>query len=251
MEKKTIVAQVDYATEQIMRDISGNITSAIDQNLQRIKNDIGTIEDVYSQTEDIIEKLNNFDGLSSSLADLKEFAKESRTLAKTISPLESQIANIKNIVTIGIEKNENKANDVISSAKENLTYSQTTLKPLSQSANDKLDSMLSSLAESEDKVTKTIEHGVSSIKDTYTEGLRSIQNSIERVSQKLQNVEENIDQKTSDLEKRINDVQDNLTKIAQQNEAQLNTLKESIEKIQATLDIVVNLTTPFWKKWSK
>ena len=73
MEKKTIIAQVDYATEQIMSEISGNITSTIDYNLQDIK----------GNTKNIIDKLDDFDGLSSSLEDLKEFAKESRTLAKT------------------------------------------------------------------------------------------------------------------------------------------------------------------------
>lgn len=196
--------------------------------------------------------------MSSSLADLKEFAKESRTLAKTISPLESQIANIKSLVAEGIGKNDNKVSEVISLIKENLTYSQTSLKPLSQSANEKLDSMLSSLpnalTESEGKVTQTIENGVSSIKEIYAERMENIQERIENVSQKLQNVEEKfveLDQKTGDLEKQINKVQANLAIIAQQNEAQLNTLKESVEKIQATLDIVVNLTTPFWKKWGK
>jgi chromosome segregation ATPase len=118
--------------------------------------------------------------------------------------------------------------------------------------------MLSSLPNvikgSEGNVTQTIENGVNSIKGIYAEGLEYIQQRIEKVSQELQNVEEKfveLDQKTGNLEKQVNEVQANLVIITQQNETQLNTLKESVEKIQATLDIVVNLTTPFWKKWSK
>lgn len=248
MEKKTIIAQVDYATEQIMKDISGNITSTIDVNLQDIK----------GNTKDIIDKLDDFDGLSSSLEDLKEFAKESRTLAKTISPIESQLANIQALVIEGVEKNGNKTSEVISSVKENLVYSQNVLTPLSQLADEKLDSVMSSLPkavqESESKVIQTITDGVGAIHKTYAEGREEILCNIENISQELLKVKENIEftkQRTEVIENRICDIEANIERIAQQNESQLNALKESIEKIQATLDIVVNLTTPFWKKWGK
>lgn len=248
MEKKTIIAQVDYATEQIMKDISGNITSTIDVNLQDIK----------GNTKDIIDKLDDFDGLSSSLEDLKEFAKESRTLAKTISPIESQLANIQALVIEGVEKNGNKTSEVISSVKENLVYSQNVLTPLSQLADEKLDSVMSSLPkavqESESKVIQTITDGVGTIHKTYAEGREEILCNIENISQELLKVKENIEftkQRTEVIENRICDIEANIERIAQQNESQLNALKESIEKIQATLDIVVNLTTPFWKKWGK
>lgn len=248
MEKKTIIAQVDYATEQIMSEISGNITSTIDYNLQDIK----------GNTKNIIDKLDDFDGLSSSLEDLKEFAKESRTLAKTISPIESQLANIQTLVKEGLEKNENKADEVISSVKENLAYSQNSLTSLSKSANGKLDSIMSSLPntvkESESEVVQVITESVGAIHKTYAEGKGNILCSIENISQELLKVKENIEytkQRTVAIENRLCDIEANIERISQRNESQLNALKESVEKIQATLDIVVNLTTPFWKKWGK
>lgn len=248
MEKNTIIAQVDYATEQIMRDISENITSVIDDNMQDIK----------GNTKDIIDKLDDFDGLSSSLEDLKEFARESRTLARTISPIESQLASIQNLVIESVGKNRDKADEVMSSIKGNLAYSQNALHPLSQAANEKLDSIMSSLPnavkESEIKVIQTVLEGMSTIRKTYAEEQANVLSEIGKVSQELQKVEgcmELADQRISEIEKRIRIIETNIERIAQQNESQLNALKESAEKIQATLDIVVNLTTPFWKKWGK
>lgn len=40
-----------------------------------------------------------------------------------------------------------------------------------------------------------------------------------------------------------------LNNFQQASNGQFASLTESIEKLQATLDIIVNLVTPFWKKW--
>ena len=40
-----------------------------------------------------------------------------------------------------------------------------------------------------------------------------------------------------------------LNNFQQASNEQFASLTESIEKLQATLDIIVNLVTPFWKKW--
>lgn len=211
MEKKTIIAQVDNATGQLMKDISEDINNIIDDNLKNIK----------ENTEDIIEKLDDFDGLSSSLEDLKEFAEESRKLAKTISPIESQLANIQNLVIESVRKNGDKTDEIISSVKEK-----------------------------ENKVIQVIAEGL----DTINKGHINMLSDIKEVSQELQKIEDSVvlvNQRTSEIEKRIRNMEANIENIAQQNASQLNALKESVEKIQATLDIVVNLTTPFWKKWGK
>ena len=252
MENKTLIAQVDNATGQIMREISEDIRSAIDDNLRGIKTKIGNIDDVIN--DEIIGKLNDFDGLSSSLAELKELARESKNLAKSISPLDSQLSNIKTLVNEGFKENRNKAQEVISSVKDNLTYNQQSLHPLSQLANEKLDLLISSLPNSlkgsENNITQVITNGVKSIEKAYNEAERNIQDNINKVSQTLKEVEESIKLmllKSGELETRIH----NLEAIAEQNNAHHNELKESVEKIQVTLDIVVSLTTPFWKKWGK
>lgn len=211
MEKKTIIAQVDNATGQLMKDISEDINNIIDDNLKNIK----------ENTEDIIDKLDDFDGLSSSLEDLKEFAEESRKLAKTISPIESQLANIQNLVIESVRKN-----------------------------GDKTDEIISSVEEKENKVIQVIAEGL----DTINKGHINMLSDIKEVSQELQKIEDSVvlvNQRTSEIEKHIRAMEANIENIAQQNASQLNALKESVEKIQATLDIVVNLTTPFWKKWGK
>ena len=84
MGKESIIAQVDPSTEKIMNKISNGITNAIDENLRGIKDDTKAIEDIVERTEEITQKLSRFDGLSSSLAELKVFAEESKQFSEKI-----------------------------------------------------------------------------------------------------------------------------------------------------------------------
>jgi uncharacterized protein YukE len=229
MGKESIIAQVDSSTEQIMRDISNGITSAIDENLQDIKDDTRAIEDIVERTEEITLKLSRFDGLSSSLADLKTFAEESKQLSEKISPIESllidlheSISSIHTVIS-SVEKTQSnkfaEVSEALRDAKENsLNFNETTLQSTLQAIRNENDRM---------------------------------NQSITAVSQKLKEVDTFAHQKTDDLNTRIESLHTEIQAFSQQNEAQLNILKESVDKVQVTLDVVVNLTTPFWKKWGK
>lgn len=314
MGKESIIAQVDYSTEQIMKDISNDITSAIGNNLQDIKDDTKAIEDIIEQTEEIAKKLSGFDGLSSSLADLKAFAKESKLLAEKISPLESQFVDLRKKIGDGFEQNISKVDDVITgigtmqsamaveqssvneisntvsnirtaissveetqsnkfaevsevlrdAGEKNISFNESALQSLTvckdnlQLANGKLDSMSSSLTSITEKsenakadvctlITSNAESNINAMKNESN----SIKQNVDAVSQKLQEVDSFVHQRTNELNTRIDSIQNELQSLGQQNEAQFNMLKESLEKVQVTLDIVVNLTTPFWKKWGK
>ncbi len=313
MEKESIIAQVDSTTEQIMKDISDDITSVIGNNLQEIKDDTKAIENIMEQTEEITKKLSGFDGLSSSLADLKEFAKESKQLAEKLSPLESQLLDLHKNIGYEFEQSKNKTSEVISeigvlrsaliteqnsvneisntvsnihtvissvettqsskfaevsevlrnSEQKNNSYSESALQSLAQCkediklANDKIASIISSLTPVAEKV-ETTKEDVSRIitaNSEYNNAMKNenhcIKNSIDAVSKKLQEVDSFVHQKTDELNTRIDSIQTEIKTLSLQNEAQFSILKESVEKVQVTLDIVVNLTTPFWKKWRK
>lgn len=275
MGKESIIAQVDSSTEQIMRDISNGITSAIDENLQGIKDDTRAIEDIVERTEEITLKLSRFDELSSSLADLKTFAEESKQLSEKISPIESllidlheSISSIHTVIS-SVEKTQSnkfaEVSEALRDAKENsLNFNETTLHSLTvckdciQLADNKLEMIMSSLMTISEKV-ETAKTDVSQLIAAHSEStLQAIRNendgmnqSITAVSQKLKEVDSFAHQKADDLNTRIESLHTEIQAFSQQNEAQLNILKESVDKVQVTLDVVVNLTTPFWKKWGK
>ncbi len=275
MGKESIIAQVDSSTEQIMRDISNGITSAISNNLQNIKDDTKVIGDIVGQTEEITKKLSGFDGLSSSLADLKAFAEESKQLSEKITPLESQLLGfhksldiIYTVISSVKETQSNKfaeVSKVLHDAKEeNLKFSESALQSLAeskhviQSVNEKLDSVSSSIATISEKVDTTkadlsqliAAHAESTLQAVKNEN-DSTKQSIATVSQKIEEIDTFVHQRTDDLDSRIESIHTEIQTFGQQNEVNLNMLKESLEKVQVTLDIIVNLTTPFWKKWGK
>ena len=275
MGKESIIAQVDESTERIMKDISDGITSAIDENLQGIKDDTKAIEDIVERTEEITEKLSRFDGRSSSLTDLKAFAEESKLLSEKISPLESllidlheSISSIHTVIS-SVEKTQSnkfaEVSEALGDAKENshkfnetILHSLAACKDCTQLANNKLEMIMSSLMTVSEKM-ETAKTDVSQLIAAHSEStLQAIRNendrmkqSIAEVSQKLKEVDTFAHQKADDLNTRIESLHTEIQAFSQQNEAQLNILKESVDKVQVTLDVVVNLTTPFWKKWGK
>ena len=107
---------------------------------------------------------------------------------------------------------------------------------------------LRSLAEESKKITGLV--------SPLQSGLTAIQRDSEANEQKIADLANNLNllikgivelgekQNTiaSELKKKIEQVQ-------QTNKEQFATLTESLEKVQATLDIIVNFVTPFWKKW--
>lgn len=244
MKNKSIIAQVDYSTEQIMKDISIDITSAIGDSLQDIKDDTKAITNIYGQTEEISSKLRKFDGLSSSLADLKVFANESKMLAEKISPLESQLLNIQTHIEHEITNAGEKIHNGLSSVEERQTNKFAEISGAIRNAEEKVEN-------SNNELTQKIKDESSSILRDCNEKQEVLLNIIAGVSHKLQDIEVLVQQKNEKLDERIDALQSDLKLFAEQNESQLNVLKESIEKVQVTLDIVVNLTTPFWKKWGK
>lgn len=244
MKNKSIIAQVDYSTEQIMKDISIDITSAIGDSLQDIKDDTKAITNIYGQTEEISSKLRKFDGLSSSLADLKVFANESKVLAEKISPLESRLLNIQTHIENEISNAGEQIHNGLSSVEKRQANKLAEITGAIRNAEEKVENGNNEVAQ------KIAEESSSIIKD-YNEKQKNLLNRIASVSQKLQDIEELVQQKTEKLDERINALQEDLKLFAEQNESEFNVLKESVEKVQVTLDIVVNLTTPFWKKWGK
>jgi hypothetical protein len=245
MGNESIIAQVDYSTEQIMKDISNDITNAIGDNIQDIKDDTKAITDIYDQTEEISRKVSSLDALSSSLADLNVIANESsKNLAEKITTIESQLLKIQNHIENEITDSVEKIHVGISSVEERQSNKLSEMSIALRNAEVKVDTI-------KEEITQKIEDKSSSILKDYNEKQEIFLNRIEGISQKTQDVEKFIQQRTEEINKRIDVIQLGFTSFVEQNKSQLNILKESLDKVQVTLDIVVNHTTPFWKKWFK
>jgi uncharacterized protein YajQ (UPF0234 family) len=79
--------------------------------------------------------------------------------------------------------------------------------------------------------------------------VNSGQNTIIEDAQKLEESIAQISASQKEFQNAYNIKETTHAEFEHNTDAKLKQLSESVEKLQATLDIVVNLVTPFWKKW--
>lgn len=260
---KSVIMQVDESTKGLMEEIQSGISSSIEESIRDVKS---TVESVGDNTDMILRKFKNFDSVSSSIVQLRSLADESKKFAAMASPLQSSMADIKQVT-----KTNEKA---LSQQAENLNL---------------LMSNVSNLEEKQDTVFCDIKKALTELKGHYTElSEKQSQQIIEGLESKLSTMETSLQQDMANIRTVISDVNrsvgcvkddliENVQKLEEsigrvvteqknfgtsyaahesahvefENNAtmQFKQLGESVEKLQATLDIVVNLVTPFWKKW--
>lgn len=98
MEKSTVV-QVDESTKGIMQEVENGISSAIDEKMA-------------DMADDILDKLKSLDSLSMTADELRRLAKDTKALNNAIPPM-----------TLSLDKIERKAddtNDAMTSQSEEL-----------------------------------------------------------------------------------------------------------------------------------
>lgn len=80
MEKPTVI-QVDEATKGIMEDIEDGVSSAIDDKVSEMK-------------DEILNKLQSFDSLAMTVDDLRKMARDTKALQSAIPPIRESIDNV-------------------------------------------------------------------------------------------------------------------------------------------------------------
>lgn len=185
----SVLLKVDEDTEELMTDISEGIIEKVEEPLSNIKDN----------TDLIMEKLQNFDGLNSSLEEIKQLAQGSKNLSDAIPPIQSRISVVE----------------------------------------DNLNGIQSKVA-SKDDIVSALASQKSEIENIITE-----------VGQKIDGIANTTNTEIEKLKQDISSAQETISEFKRETDDQISELRKSIEKVQATLDIVVNLTTPFWKKWWK
>ena len=203
----SVIMQVDESTKGLMDEIQSGITSSIEDGIRGVKNSVKSVND---NTDAILRKFKNFDGLNSSVEQLRTLAAESKKISESVSPLQGSIGELKH----GSEKNE---------------------KALSEQA-ENLELLIQSVSETQ-KAISSVSRVVDTVQSDFSENTEKLNGEVTR----LATVQENFDKVYSANEAKHAEFESNVAE-------QIKQLNESVEKLQLTLDIVVNYVTPFWKK---
>lgn len=258
----SVILQVDESTKGLMEEIQSGISASIEDGMREIKNKVDSVDD---NTDMILRKFKNFDGLNSTVDQLRSLAEESKKFAAIVTPLENSVSEIKqdnkthelslgkvvsnidsiseDIVQFG-EKQNNFASDIKTQVQNVLTKIDSE----NVDAKNILSDILQKMTESESVHKEQF--------DNLNAFLKNVKSSLEEVQ--LQNTD-----RFNKLEKELHNVSNKQTYFSdkyERNESahqtfeintsvQIDEIKKSIEKLQASLDIVVNLVTTFWKKW--
>lgn len=258
----SVILQVDESTKGLMEEIQSGITSYIEDGMREVKDKVASVDD---NTDLILRKFKNFDGLSSTIEQLRSLAEESKKFTAIVSPLENTVSEI---------KKDNKTHELtLSQVSSNIDLLVKGVVELSDVQN-KLNSDINTGLKS---VLNNIEDGNEHSKLMVADVLKKMseadilrQKMSDQLYTSLSSIQASIEAITKSIEERSSKIEGDISKISNSQEvfvnkysenesahqtfedktsAHIENLNNSIEKIQATLDIIVNLVTPFWKKW--
>lgn len=257
----SVLLQVDESTKGLMEEIQSGITSSIEDGMRELKEKVESVDD---NTDMILRKFTNFDSLSSTVEQLRLLAEESKKFASVVSPLQNSVCEIRE-GSKSIEQNIERIASNISLLINGVVEVGDKQAASSAELADKIQNILSSLMVEDEYIKRTLSEVLHnqvcadvSRKELFLQistTLAGLKKSIEELGRYFT---ENFDRMEAVLV-RLCASQDNLEKRYDTNEsahrefesqtiAQLQNVSESLEKVQATLGIVVNLVTPFWKK---
>lgn len=262
---KSVIMQVDESTKGLMEEIQSGISASIEDGIRGVKS---TVETVGDNTDIILRKFKNFDGVSSSIEQLRSLVDESKKFAEMVTPIQDSIADVKEESALNgeiLSSQGRSINSIIESV-QRLEEKQSATNTDLQNAIVQLETHYASLTEQQSQnIIEELRSKVSSAQAASHEEFSNVQTTITDVKTAIDSVQDNITNGTLKLETSIAQIavaQRGFLTSYTANEAvhaefesnaraELKQLVDSVEKLQSTLDILVNLVTPFWKKWNK
>lgn len=92
MKNNDIIVQVDESTKELMQNIQAGLSTDVKEQISKIQ----TTENENSERIGrVIRKLNGFDGMNTSLEELKKMAQETNSLKNVIPPISESINDIR------------------------------------------------------------------------------------------------------------------------------------------------------------
>lgn len=257
----SVILQVDESTKGLMEEIQSGITFSIEEGVREVKD---KVESVDENTDMILRKFKNFDGLSSTVDQLRSLAEDSRKIAEIVSPLQNSVSEIHE----GTKSNESqlkKVDDNVSLLIKELVEVGNRQAVISSETKDMIQNVLSRLSKDDEDIQQILVN----VHEKQIQVDVNYQDSFSRISSSLEGIKSSICAlgiSVTDNTKRIEDILVEICTMHTEFEkkyasiesvhanfeyktiSQLQGLNEALEKLQTTLDIVVNLVTPFWKK---
>lgn len=247
---RTIIMQVDESTKGLMEKVQSGISSSIEESIREVQYEVQNVSD---NTESILKKIRHFDSISSSVDELRNLANESKKFTSLVSPLQDEVSLI--------NKKADQASIEILTQKENISCVIQGIAELGKKAaesdkhiNQELDKLLPVVEDS-----TTIKNIVSEIKEMQEHNQKHLEARTDDLTTKLVSVMENLaalqqSQKTefdklSANAQLYNENETAHKRFEEVTSCKLKEINDSLEKLQTTLDSVVKLVTPFWKKW--
>lgn len=259
---KSVILQVDESTKGLMEEIQSGISSSIEDGMRGVRD---KVESVDGTTDMILRKFKNFDGLSSTVEQLRSLAEESKKFTAIVSPLENGMSELKqgnktqelilskvtsniDLLIKGVVELSDKEISISTDVKNKIQDVLNGVEKGNEETNTLLNDVLKQLSQAE-----AVRQEIASKTDQ----------SLITIKELICNLSKHIDEKCTKLENNIHEIAESnavFSKKVAENEAghqafesktssQIEDLNKSMEKVQATLDIIVNMVTPFWKKW--
>lgn len=258
----SVILQVDESTKGLMEEIQSGISFSIEEGMKEVKD---KVESVDGTADMILRKFKNFDGLSSTVDQLRSLAEDSKKFTDIVSPLENSVSEIKQgnktqeqalsritskieLIEKRVEELDNKENVNASNIKNKIQDAINDVDKVSGDTCSKLKDILQELSKAEgtrQDISNEISSSISSIKDSIGE----LSTHIDGKTTEIENDIRFVAEKQDDFSKKYSESEAIHQEFESKAYAQIDDINKSIEKIQATLDIIVNMVTPFWKKW--
>ena len=258
----SVILQVDESTKGLMEEIQSGLSSSIENGMREVKDKVESVDDT---AEMILRKFKNFDGLSSTVEQLRSLAEESKKFTAVVSPLENSVSELKqgnksleealaqiksniDLLVKGVVELSEKENSFASEIKVEIQAVQEILEKNNENASTLFNNILDKLskAESERKdVSGEIKASLSSVNDSISCLSNQLKDKTSQIEEKI----ETVGQLHKDFANNYSKNEDSHNAFENKTSSQLEDMQKTMEKIQTTLDIIVNLTTPFWKKW--
>lgn len=177
---------------------------------------------------------------------MSELKRGNKTQEQILSQVASNVESLlKGVVELG-DKESNLASDI----KINIQNVLDCIEKGNVGVSTLLNEVLQKLSQSEivrldmfDKINtslSTIKESIGKLSQSLDEKSALIESSICKVSESH-----------SDFSKRYAENESFHQEFENKTSSQIEDINKSMEKIQVTLDIIVNLVTPFWKKWKQ
>lgn len=260
----SVILQVDESTKGLMEEIQSGISASIEDGIKDVRDKVASVDD---NTDMILRKFKSFDGLSSTIDQLRSLADESKKFAAMVSPLQTgiteiqldskakgqilseQTTNLSSLNDMVVELRE-KQRSISSAIIEGLDTLHKELSCKEEATIQQLNDIATKLAQIEDsnqEFEKSTLCEFDSLKSLVEETIKSINVAKDMLEGRISNLSSDFQQFVGEFESKESAHRE----FEEKANMQFQSINETLEKTQVTLDIIVNLVTPFWKKWTK